>query len=74
MENLRSYGLMFMELADEIKKNLESKTDEELYELNEEAISATNINCSWGEYRIAQTVLECITSEHKNRLDKFMSN
>lgn len=67
MKNLRKYGDMFGKLVIQIEEDLKTKSDKELNELENEAKSVTDTNCSWSEYRIAKTILQSVAYEKNER-------
>ena len=63
MSQLDKYGEMLLNLSIEISNDLQTKSNDELLELENECKSITNTNCTWTNYRISKTVLESVTYE-----------
>lgn len=57
-KNLDVYGKMFNELVDKINEDLNTKTNDELIIIMQEAKSTTSGNCAWYNFRVSRTVLE----------------
>lgn len=67
MKTLRKYGDMFGKIAKQMSEDFKNMTIDELQQIARDSRSVSSTNCSWTEYRIAQTALEYALDEIKNK-------
>jgi len=73
-KNLDVYGRRFAELVNKINEDLNTKTNDELIILMQEAKATTSGNCAWYNFRVSRTVLEEVSNILKIREREESSN
>jgi len=63
MKTLKKYGDMFGKIAEQMNEDFKDMTIDELQQIARDSKAVNATNCSWTEFRIAQTALEYALEE-----------